>query len=212
VYRKPDGTDEDLPESHPFWKFWNEPNPLPQFTREAIWQLHQEYILLTGEGYIVIEKDYHGYPVELWPIPPHWVMSTPTDGNPHYTIRTPSSLIAQVHFSDMFVQMELNPVDPYSRGLGRAQSIADEVEIDEYAAAFQKRFFYNDATPSSVISIEGADAEAISRFEANWNNAHRGVGNSHRTAVTSGKVTAARLMENMKDLDMTEGRKLFGKP
>ena len=42
---------------------------------------------------------------------------------------------------------QLNPLDPFMRGLGVAESVADEVEIDEYAAKFQKRFFYNDATP-----------------------------------------------------------------
>lgn len=206
IRKNPDGEDEEMPETHPFWSFWNQPNPLPQFTREAIWQLHQEYLLLNGEGYMVIEKDFLGYPAELWPLPPHWVTGTPTAGNPFYTIRTPSSIIAQVHVDDMFVQMELNPADPYGRGLGRAQGIADEVEIDEYAAAFEKRFFYNDATPSSVIAIEGANAEALERFEAKWNSDFRGVENSHRTAVTSGKVSAVKLADNMKDLDFTGGR------
>ena len=201
-----DGEDEDLPQDHPFMRFWDNPNPLPQFTAESIWQLYETYLLLVGEAFIVIEKDFLGFPAELWPLPPHWVMSTPTSGRPFYGIRTASGLMAEIHVDDMFVQMELNPADPYSRGLGQAQSIADEVEIDEYAAAFEKRFFYNDATPSSIIGIENASADAVERFEKSWNNKHRGVANSHRTAVTSGKVSAAKLADNMKDLDMINGR------
>jgi len=201
-----DGEDEELPETHPFWTFWNNPNPMPQFTKEAIWQLHQIYLLLVGEAFMIIEKDMWGYPTELWPLPPHWVTGTPSTGNPFYTVRTASGFMAQVHMNDMFIQMELNPVDPYGRGLGKAQGIADEVEIDEYAAAFEKRFFYNDATPNSIIALEGADADAVDRFEAKWNRKHRGVVNSHKTAVTSGRVTAVKLADNMKDLDMTGGR------
>ena len=206
IKRDINGDDEDLPDNHPFLRFWQNPNPMPQFTMEAIWQLHETYLLLVGEAFVVIEKNYLGYPAELWPIPPHWVTGTPTEGRALYIIRTPSGLLAEIHVDDMFVQMELNPENPYGRGLGQAQSIADEVEIDEYAAAFEKRFFYNDATPSSVIAIEGASAEAVERFGSDWNNRFRGVANSHRTAVTSGKVSVAKLAENMKDLDMINGR------
>lgn len=206
IQKNSKGEDEDLPENHPFWNFWNQPNPLPQFTREAIWELHQIFLLLVGEAYMVIERDWLGYPAELWPLPPHWVTATPTAGNPHYTIRTASGFMAEIHANDMFVQMELNPANPYARGLGQAQGIADEVEIDEYASAFEKYFFYNNATPSSIIAIEGADADAVRRFEADWNNKFRGVQNSHKSAVTSGKVSAVKLEENMKDLDMVNGR------
>lgn len=81
IEKNESGVDQDVPENHPFWAFWNQPNPMPQFTREALWQLHQVYLLLVGEAYMVIEKDWFGYPAELWPLPPHWVTMTPTAGN-----------------------------------------------------------------------------------------------------------------------------------
>jgi len=201
-----EGEDEVLPSNHPFWAFWNNPNPLPQFTKEAIWQLHQTLLELTGEGYMVIEKNEWGFPAELWPLPTHWVTGTPSAGNPYYNIRTPAGFMGQIHVDDMFVQMELNPLDPYGRGLGRAQAIADEVEIDEYASAFEKYFFYNNATPSAIIALEGADAAAIDRFEKKWNSRYKGVENAHQTAITSGRVSAIKLADNMKDIDMTNGR------
>jgi HK97 family phage portal protein len=204
--KNPAGEDELMPENHMFWQFWNNPNPLPQFTKEALWQLHHVYLKLTGESYMVIERDMWGYPSELWPLPPHWVMSTPGAGNPHYMIRTPSGMTGQIHVSDMFVQTDLNPLDPYGRGLGEAQSIADEAETDEYASAFEKRMFYNDATPGSIVSIEGANAESVKRFEARWNSKFRGVESSHGTAFVSEKVNVVKLADNMKDLDMINGR------
>lgn len=33
------------------------------------------------------------------------------------------------------------------------------MEIDEYAAQFQKRFFYNDATPNIIVSMPGSSDE-----------------------------------------------------
>lgn len=61
-------------------------------------------------------------------------------GNPNYTILSPSGMTLTVPVDDMFVMKQLNPLDPFMRGLGIAESIADEVEIDEYAAKFQKDF------------------------------------------------------------------------
>lgn len=43
-----------------------------------------------------------------------------------------------VSMEDMFTMKDLNPVDPYRRGLGQAEAVADEAELDEYAAKFQK--------------------------------------------------------------------------
>ena len=53
----------------------------------------------------------------------------------------------------MFVMKDLNPLDPFKRGLGQSEALADEIETDEYAAKFQKRFFFNDATPNLVIGM-----------------------------------------------------------
>lgn len=66
-----------------------------------------------------------------------------------------------VSVDDMFIMRDLKPLDPYRRGLGQAEALADEIEIDEYAAKFQKKFFYNDATPGIVVAMPGAsDAQA----------------------------------------------------
>lgn len=59
----------------------------------------------------------------------------------------------------MFVMRDLNPYDPFGRGLGQSEPLADEIEIDEYAAKFQKNFFLNDATPATIISGEDLTEE-----------------------------------------------------
>lgn len=106
-----------------------------------------------------------------------------------------------VPVDDMFVMKQLNPYDPFMRGLGIAESIADEVEIDEYAAKFQKRFFYNDATPPVVFLMPEASKEQRDEFMANWNKKHKGVENSHRAAALSGNV-------DVKELGSSDGKNL----
>lgn len=55
----------------------------------------------------------------------------------------------------MFIVRQLNPLDPYGRGLGDAEPVADEIETDEYMAKWAKKFFFNDATPPVLMSAPG---------------------------------------------------------
>ncbi len=203
------GNKKELKE-HPFLDFWQKPNPLYEFTSSALWKLLNNYLLLKGEGYFIIERYGNGYPAELWPVPVQWVQMTPYQGAPYYTIKTTDGGIMEVSVDDMFVMKDLNPLDPYKRGLGQAEPIADEIEIDEYAAKFQKKFFYNDATPGLIVSLPGANKEQEDRFLARWKERFRGADKSHGVAVLGGPrdttPTLTKLSDNMKDLDMVNGR------
>lgn len=201
-----DGTETEITD-HPFIDFMEKLNPLYEFTSSAIWRLHEIYLLLVGESFLLIERDDCGMPVELWPVPPHWVKMTPYLGNPTYTIVSTGGLTMTVPVDDMFVMKQLNPLDPFLRGLGIAESIADEVEIDEYAAKFQKRFFYNDATPPIVFLMPEATKEQRDEFMARWNKKHKGVENSHTAAALTGNVDVKELgSSNGKDLGFIESR------
>ena len=202
----PDGSETEVT-NHPFLDFMDQPNPLYEMTGSAIWRLHELYLLLVGESFFLIERDAHGFPAELWNVPPHWVKMTPHLGNPTYQIITPGGLSMSVPVDDMFVMKHLNPLDPFMRGLGTAESIADEVEIDEYAAKFQKRFFYNDATPPVVFTMPTSTEEQREAFMARWNKRYRGVENSHRAAAISGEVTVHELGKgDGKNLGFIESR------
>lgn len=196
--------------SHPFLDFFKRPNPLYEFTASALWRLQSNYLLLKGEGYFIIERYDNGYPAELWPVPTQWVQMTPYQGFPFYTIRTTEGGLMDVSVDDMFVMKDLNPLDPYKRGLGQAEPIADEIEIDEYAAKFQKKFFFNDATPNLIVSMPGANDKQQDQFLARWRERFQGANKSHGVATIGGPpdqgTTVTKLSDNMKDLDMINGR------
>ena len=182
-----DGTETELI-NHPFLDFMKNPNPLHEMTSSAIWRLHEIYLLLVGESFFLIERDDYGRPTEMWVVPPHWVKMTPHLDYPYYDIISTNGITMSVPVDDMFVMKNLNPLDPFLRGIGVAESIADEVEIDEYAAKFQKRFFYNDATPPIVFLMPNATPTQRDEFMARWNNRHKGVENSHSAAALTGDV------------------------
>lgn len=210
LYRiKQDGERQEIT-SHPFLDFMKQPNPLYEFTASSIWRLQAIYLMLKGEGYFIIERYYDGTPAELWPVPTHWVQMTPYQGNPFYQVRTTDGMIMNVSVDDMFVMRDLKPLDPYRRGLGQAEALSDEIEIDEYAAKFQKKFFYNDATPGLVVSMPGASDDQQNRFLAKWRQNLRGADKSHGIITIGGPAdhpaTVTKVADNMKDLDMVNGR------
>ncbi len=199
-----DGDEQEIV-SHPFLDFWDNLNPLHEYTSAALWQLHEIYLLLKGEGYFIIERDQAGRPAELWPVPTHWVFMTPYLGHPYYSVRTTSGSIIDVPV-EMFVMKSLNPYDPFMRGLGASESIADEVETDEYASKFQKRFFYNDATPNLIVAMPKSTDEQRKRFRMEWLERFQGVFKSHGLATVNGEVSVQKVGETMKDMDMVNGR------
>ena len=204
-----DGEKQEI-KAHPFLDFWARPNPLYEFTASALWKLQNNYLLLKGEGYFVIERYENGYPAELWPVPPHWVQMTPYQGFPFYRVRMADGAVIDISVDDMFVMRDLDPLEPYKRGLGQAEAVADEIEIDEYAAKFQKKFFYNDATPGVIVNLPGAGDDQVNRFLARWKERFQGAEKSHSVGAFGGPkdvpISVTKLSDNMKDLDMVNGR------
>lgn len=206
LFRVDENGDEHELTDHPFLDFWKKPNPLHEMSNAALWRLLEIYLDLKGEGYFIIERDEFGQPAELWTVPTHWVQQTPYLDHPFYTVRLTSGVIMPVSVDDMFVMKELNPVDPFRRGLGQAEALADEIETDEYAAKFQKRFFFNDATPNLVISMPKSTEEQRKRFRAEWMERFKGVFKSHGVATVNGEAIINKVGDNMKDMDMVNGR------
>ncbi len=206
LFRVDENGDEQEITAHPFLDFWANPNPLHEMSSVALWRLLEIYLKLKGEGYFIMERDEFGRPAELWPVPTHWVQMTPYQGFPYYTVRLTNGQLMEVPVDDMFVMKDLDPYDPFKRGLGQSEALADEIETDEYAAKFQKRFFFNDATPNIIIGMPKSTEEQRKRFLAEWMQRFKGVFQSHGVATVNGDVTVNKIGESMKDMDMVNGR------
>lgn len=206
LFRVDENGDEQEITAHPFLDFWANPNPLHEMSSAALWRLLEIYLKLKGEGYFIMERDEFGRPAELWPVPTHWVQMTPYQGFPYYAVRLTNGQLMEVPVDDMFVMKDLDPYDPFKRGLGQSEALADEIETDEYAAKFQKRFFFNDATPNIIIGMPKSTEEQRKRFLAEWMQRFKGVFQSHGVATVNGDVTVNKIGESMKDMDMVNGR------
>lgn len=129
-------------------------------------QLHLD---LVGEAYWLKERDSMGVIVGVWPVPPHWVLNTPTPTNRFFRVqfRAWKGLIPDTEFLWF---TDPDPLNPYARGVGTAMSLSDELETDEYVAKHTKSFFYNRAKPDLLIyPKEGMmRSEQVARLEQDW--------------------------------------------
>lgn len=208
AYRETASGEKPLGPNEPAQKMLIEPDPW--FVGERLMGMAQAHVDLVGEAYLWVERSVSGKPVYLWPLLPSWVREVPgpMDASPAFRVDAGRTLHVPplVPGSDMVWIRRPSAADPYGRGPGIARSVADEIDTDEQVARYIRAFFYNDATPSGIVSIEGATREAAEVFKHALNQRHRGVEQAHQVMVTGGKIDWKTLESAVKDLRAAELR------
>lgn len=197
-------------EEHPFLDMLDNPNPYLGCV--ITYALIEAYLDTKGEVPIVIERATDGKPLELWPVPPHWLVQMPTVGSPFWHFSW-MGWTRDVPEADVLYLRRPNLELPYGRGSGAGEALADELDIDEFAAKHMKSFFFNRALPEAFVSITGTaggkkSEEVIDAFEKKLEEKHRGVGKAWRPHFTNGTVSVQQVGSSLKDQQMKELRNL----
>ncbi len=189
---------------HPFLDLLAHPNKALK-GRQAI-QMTQVWIDLKGEGYWVLDRNLAGMPIGAWPVPPHWITETPTKNRPTYRVSF-KGWQGQIPETEVLAFRDPDPENPYVRGSGVAESLGDELDIDEYAAKHMKAWFYNKATPDMLIGVQGADRSHLEAAKRQWEHDHRGFFRAFRTHWHSGKIDVKQLQNTFADMQLVDVRK-----
>lgn len=164
-------------------------------------QVTQTYMDLKGETFWLIERNGYGMPVAFWPLPPHWIIDTPTPDKPYFQVSFPT-YNGPIPIADMLWFKDPDPVNPYGRGIGYAESLGDELETDEYASKHLKAWFYNRARPDLLISIEGVKKDELDRVDAEWNAKNKGVLKQFRAHFVNRPMQVTQLGQTFQDQQM----------
>ena len=99
---------------------------------QACWKVSSIHLDSVGETFWIKERNGAGAPVAYWPVPNYWIIDTPTPSHRFYRVsfRAWQGLIPD---SEVVWFKDPDPVNPYGRGSGTSQALADELESDEYA-------------------------------------------------------------------------------
>lgn len=144
-------------------------------------------------------------PLELLPIPDPWVRQNQAgtfdiygaDGNVRWT---------QVHPSRMHWVRRPRPSNPFGRGIGKAQTLADEIDLDEGSARFMNSLLRNSGVPAHLVQVEHSTPEQREQLRIDLDQRMRGVQNAGRLVVTSGKVDIKAVGASPTDIGMAENR------
>lgn len=207
-------------ETHPLLDLLDRANSFQ--TGDSMRKVTQLHLDLVGEAFWLKERDGLGMVTAVWPIPPDWVVNTPTPAHPFYRVqfRAWRGLIPD---TEILCFQDPDPANPYGRGSGTAQALADELETDEYAAKHTKAFFYNRARPDLVVfpkapaTMREAD---VRRAEEDWTSRNQGFWRAFKPYFMTREVGIHEMDQNFRSLQLVQLREyernaviqIFGMP
>lgn len=204
--REPKGP---MVEDHLALRLWNKPNDF--FTRREFMEAGQQHKDLTGETWIVIERDPRAtFPVAMWLVRPDRMEPIPssTDYLAGYIYKGPNGQMVPLNLDEVIFIRTADPDDPY-RGLGPIPSIRADVESSRLSAEYIKNFFYNSAEPGGVIEAPTSIGEKEwNRLVMQWGEQHRGVSRAHRVAFLENGMQWKDRKYTIKDMDFASVRNL----
>lgn len=187
-------------QEHPFLESLAHPNPyMDQHGLLKLTELHLDFV---GDAFWLKDRNGLGAPVGYWPIPPHWVMETPTTDRPTFRFGY-RSWQATVPAKEVQWYHEPSPANPYMRGTGIGWSLADEIQVDEYAAKMAAAFFFNRARPDFVF-VTGMSEDETRRLEQDWVSRLQGFWRAHRPYFLAGEIDLSKAIKEFQQPTMEQ--------
>lgn len=172
------------------------------FQMRQVTQAHKE---LVGEAFYLKERSKLGVPVALWPVPPNWVMSTPTVEHRMFRVSY-RGWQGEIPDTEILWESIPDPENPYARGSGPAMALGDELQTDEYAAKHLNQWFYNRARPDLIVTAEGLDPNETKRMEQDWLNRHQGFWRAFKPYFFGRKVEVHEIDQDFRSQQLVQLR------
>jgi HK97 family phage portal protein len=186
---------------HRLYRLLQRPNP--HQTRFQFFYTIQMSLDLLGNCLVLLDgvDGLRGLPTSLWPLDPS--RSKPhfnDDGLDGYTF-TDSNKVEQFIPVDRVLHFQRpNPASMYW-GLGIAEVVAKEINIQAALTEYISQFFNQGAQPSGIIVAPGSMSdESFERFKYEAQSVMAGAVNHHRLAVFDNDVKFQQLSATLKDL------------
>ncbi len=209
LYRKTKQGDLEEVIEHPVLDLLRKVNPwMTEFELREMTQIHLE---LTGEAWWLLERNSLGEPVEIWPLIPAYVSVVKSEERfiDYIEYRPPNGEVLKIPAEDVIRLRCVHPFD-YYRGWSATKAAALPLDIHQYAQEWVRNFFFNDATPSGILTTEQVLAkDDVKRLREEWEAGHRGLSNAHKIAVLSGGLKFQEIQRSLSELEFTEVLKML---
>jgi hypothetical protein len=176
---------------------------------QACWKVSSIGMDCVGETFWMKERNALGGATAYWPLPNYWIIDTPSPAFRFYKV---SFRAWQGYIPDTEIVWfkDPDPVNPYGRGSGSSQTLADELETDEYAAKHIKQFFFNRAKPDFMVFPKGdmnmMGEDQVKALERKWLDNQQGFWRTFRPQFMSREVGIHEFTQNFQHLQLNELR------
>ena len=185
-----------------------------QITMYDLFEMTQTYKDIYGEAFWWLVRDQGKKSINSifpWLNPSRMDLRFMDDGSgqiDHYEYHVPgTSDILTLDAADVLHFKYFNPTNSW-RGMSPIQAARFSLATDREAAAWNWRFFKNEAKPSGIITYDFDLPDAqIERIKSQWDNSHRGTDNAHKIAILTGKAKYQDVGFSQKDMDFLEQRR-----
>lgn len=193
---------------HELIDLMNHCNPFQ--SRYQFFYLGMQYKLLVGEQFWQLNFDGGRKPVEMWQAPPAYMTVVPDATKYIGGYIYKRGQYEQRFNTDEIIHIKTpNPYNEY-RGLSPAQALTVDLDSERFAARYQQKFFFNDASPGLILEFppdQMPPAETRKELAQEWDERFKGFRNRGKTAFLWGGKANTITMTN-KDMDFEKLRKL----
>lgn len=204
------GKPREASKDHPLRKFMANPwKTAAGGSWNTLITLAAVYILMDGNSFWRLKMGVQ-FPEEAWPVSPHLVASVPCSKQSYYLLAAEvEEACDRIAPGEILWMRRPNPLSPYGRGWGQAQTLDDEVSQDTWAAKYNNAWFKNGARPDILISMGEAGPGERKRIEETWKSKHTGISNAFKTFFLTSDAKVHNLATSHRDMEWSEGRKLL---
>ncbi len=207
LFKRSSQTEFDSVDQHPVLDLLYKVNPM--YTSYLLWEATTAYLELTGETfwYLVGPKNN---PSEIWVLRPDWVTINDTKNSiiESYSYGPPGNRKLTIPFEQVVHFKDFNPNNWY-RGYGVVKPSDKAIATDEFAADYNKNFFYNSALPGGALETDqNLEDDQRQKMRDDWESVHRGEKKAWRIAILEAGLKWQDIGMNRKEMDFTEGRRL----
>lgn len=188
------------------WYLLNE-QPHPMWTAVAMWEWVIKSMLLRGDGYCEIQRNWRGEPVGILPLHPDRVLPERVGQRLRYFIQ-PEDGVAYGRDQDDILHFPGFGFDGV-RGMSVIQYAAfQSIGIALAADGYSGKFFANGATPKHVImAAHRMDEEQVELLRNEYVEKNSGVDNAGKPLVLTQGLSVKELSLNSVDVELLESRK-----
>lgn len=184
-------------------------NPNPDLSKSDLLGQSQTYYEMNGEFFWYFAKGtLTRKPREIYLLPPDKMnVALDKKGNViGYALTRGDGTELPLEIDEVYHYHDFNPHNKY-RGYGTLQAGIEYVLTEKYATNYTKNFLYNNATPSSIISVGGKNGTitdvAFEKFKRQWQDKYGGTQKAGKSAfIRDAEVKVEKIGLGLNEIDM----------